>query len=115
MDTKDFEEIYSDNEPNELGSVQGNAQAIIDLISPILDNPDGSNCSKELDTINTFCIEAENNANFEDNWVDRIIEIEDSIDTIKECYPDIGIKVEDLIEVLLEPIWDMTAESRQVL
>lgn len=114
MDTKDFEDIYSDDEPNELGSIQGNAKAIIDLISPIIDSPDVL-CSKELDTINTFCIEAENNANYEDNWISRIVEIEDCIDTIKDNYPDIGEKVEELIEVLLEPIWDSTAEERQII
>ena len=97
MDTKDFEDIYSDDEPNELGSIQGNAKAIIDLISPIIDSPDVL-CSRELDTINTFCIEAENNANYEDNWISRIVEIEDCIDTIKDNYPDIGEKVEELIE-----------------
>lgn len=113
MDTKDFEDIYSDDEPNELGSIQGNAKAIIDLISPIIDSPDVL-CSRELDTINTFCIEAENNANYEDNWISRIVEIEDCIDTIKYNYPDIGEKVEELIEVLLEPIWDSTAEERQI-
>lgn len=113
MDTKDFEEIYSTNEPNELGSVPGNAKAIIDLIDPIINSPDNSKCSKELDTINTFCIEAENNANYEDNWLDRVGEIEMAIEIIKNEYPDIGIKVEDLIEVLLEPIWDITAIDRQ--
>ena len=97
MDTKDFEDIYSDDEPNELGSIQGNAKAIIDLISPIIDSPDVL-CSRELDTINTFCIEAENNANYEDNWISRIVEIEDCIDTIKDNYPDIGEKVEELID-----------------
>lgn len=115
MDTKDFEEIYSTNGPNELGSVQGNAAAINDLICPIMDSPDGTKCSRELDTINTFCIESELNANYEDNWVSRIAELEDAIEVIKIEYPDIGTKVEELIEVLMEPLYDMTAEERQTI
>ena len=113
MDTKDFEDIYSSNEPNELGSIQGNAEAINDLICPIMDSPDGAKCNRELDIINTFCIEAENNANYEDNWKDRITDLEEAVEVIKIEYPDIGIKVEELIEVLMEPLWDMTAEERQ--
>ena len=82
-------------------------------MSPVIDSLD-DRCCREIDTITTCGIEAENNANYEDNWISRIVEIEDCIDTIKDNYPDIGEKVEELIEVLLEPIWDSTAEERQI-
>lgn len=113
MDTKDFEEIYNDTEPNELGSIQGNAKAIKDLIEPIVDSPDKTPCGQELDILYTFCIEAENNANYEDNWSSRIEELDNAVEAVKESFADIGLKIEELITVLMEPLWDMTAEDRQ--
>lgn len=109
---QNFEDIYSASAPNDLGSVPGNARAIIDLLGPIIDAPDNK-AQRATDTINTFCIEAETNANYESNWNNRLDEIENSVEEIKQTYPEVGVKIEELITVPLEPIWDNTAEERQ--
>lgn len=111
---QNFEDIYNASAPNELGSISGNARAIIDLLGPIIDAPD-NRAQRATDTVNTFCIEAESNANYENNWSSRVDELENSVEEIKQTYPEVGVKVEELIEVLLEPIWDNTAEERQGL